>query len=254
MKLLLTEGGNVWDDVGPIKKEYVPGIIQQIQKIMPPGLSIIPHIGSAGFKVESGDMDVFVDAYKAMELFKVTDEKQVKVALKQYLEKKGFTCAQTGRNVHVKMPTPTGVPVQVDIMVIPNADKVAPFHQHGPTGQYTDPAFSGKHLQMMYSSLAKALNLKFSSFEGLLRRRDTNEVVADNKDAVAKILLNPKATAADLNSIKSILRALANDPQKDAKLAQARDDVAKGLMVIPESYVPGTATWFRSLAELVSPK
>lgn len=252
MKYLI-EGGNVWDDVSAIKKEYVPGIIQDIQKLMPDGIKIIPDIGSAGYKVESGDMDVFVNANDLIGPV-IKDEKAARTALKGYIEQQGFTCALSGRNVHVKMPVPDGSFVQVDVMVIPNAPKVAPFHQHGPSGQYNDPSFKGGQLFILYSSIAKALGLKFSPFEGKLISRDTNEVVADDKDAVAKILLNPTATAADLSNVKTIMKALANDPKKDAKLAQAREDAAKGLITLPESIQPGTATWFRQLSSIVSPK
>jgi len=64
-------------------------------------------------------------------------------------------------------------------------------------------------------------------------RRDDNAVVAKDRDDVAKILLNPNATADDLNSVKSILKALANDPERDAKLAQARESAAKGIINLP---------------------
>jgi hypothetical protein len=103
----------------------------------------------------------------------------------------------------------------------------------------------------MYSSLAKALGLKFSPFEGKLVDRATNKVVADNKDAAAKILLNPAATGADMASVKSIMRALANDPRKEEKLAQARVDATKGLINLPESVQPGSAQWFRNLQNLL---
>ena len=149
------------------------------------------------------------------------------------------------------MPVPDGSYVQVDLMVIPGAAKVAPFHQHGPSGQYEDPAFKGGELFILYSSLAKALGLKFSPFEGRLLDRTTNKVVADNKDSVAKILLNPSASAADLVNIKTIMKALAADPQKDAKLAQAREDEKKGLINLPESKQPGSPSWFRTLSEIV---
>lgn len=250
----LTEGGNVFDGVSAIKKEYVPGILNNIQALMPEGISIIPDIGSAGYKVESGDMDVFVDANALAKFFKTPDEKYTRLELKQYLERSGFECALSGRNVHVKMPVPDGTFVQVDLMIIPNAEKVAPFHQHGPSGQYEDPEFKGGQLFILYSSIAKALGLKFSPFEGKLIDRTTNKVVADNKDSVAKILLNKNATAKDLANVGSIMRALAHDPQKDAKLAQAREDAKKGLIKLPESIQLGSPTWFRQLSELVSQK
>jgi len=223
----LTEGGNVFADVGPIKKEYVPGMIQKIRQLLPKSLTMIPNIGSAGFKVESGDMDVFVDASEVMKYFVAKDEKQAKIALKKYVEGKGLQCALSGRNVHVRMPTPEGTFVQVDLMIIPNAVKVAPFHTHGPSGQYDDPEFKGGQLFVMYSSLAKALNLKFSPFEGKLVDRDTNEVVAYNKDDVAKILLYPGATAVDLASVKTIMKALNSDPDREAKLAGWNETMAR---------------------------
>lgn len=251
---MLTEGGNVFPDVTAIKREYVPGIIKKIQSIMPAGVDIIPDIGSAGYKIESGDMDVFVDANAVIDSLRAIDEKSGRIALKNYIEKYGYNCTLSGRNVHVRMPVPDGSFVQVDVMVIPNAVKVAPFHQHGPSGQYNDPSFKGGQLFILYSSIAKALGLKFSPFEGKLINRETNEVVADNKDAVAKILLNPSATAADLSNVNTIMKALANDPKKDAKLAQAREDAKKGLIALPESFQPGSASWFRSLSNLVGPK
>lgn len=232
----LAEGGNVFQDVSPIKKEYVPGIINEIQGMMPDGIKIIPHIGSAGFKVESGDMDVFIDAATLAGYFGTKDEKTTRAAMKKYMEDQfGLQSALSGRNVHVRMPVPDGSYVQVDLMIIPNAERVAPFHQHGPSGQYNDPSFKGGQLFILYSSLAKALGLKFSPFEGLLVDRATNEVVADNKDAVAKILLNPAASAKDLANVNTILAALANDPHKEQKLAQAREDAKKGLITLPES-------------------
>jgi hypothetical protein len=242
----LTEGGNVFDDVTAIKKEYVPGIITKIKSLMPPGIDIIPHIGSAGFKVESGDMDVFVDAAMIAKHFNAPDDKLAKVALKKFIEAKGYQCALSGRNVHVRMPVPGNTFVQVDVMVIPDAARVAPFHQHGDfknnlPGQYADPEFKGGQLFVMYSSLSKALGLKFSPFEGKLVDRATNKVVASDKDSVAKILLNKNATAADL----------AADPARDAKLAQAREDAKKGLINLPESIQPGTTTWFRTMSNLI---
>jgi hypothetical protein len=98
------------------------------------------------------------------------------------------------------------------------------------------------------NSIGKALGLKFDAFSGRLLRRDNNEVVAGpDRDEVAKVLLNPNANGGDLNSVKAILKALAKDPQRDAKLAQARDDAAKGLITMPEPVAEGSPTWFRQM-------
>jgi len=62
-------------------------------------------------------------------------------------------------------------------------------------------------------------NLQFSPDRGLVDR-DTNKVIAINKDDIAKILLGPQATARDLASMSGIRAALAKQPQKLAQLPQ----------------------------------
>jgi hypothetical protein len=64
-------------------------------------------------------------------------------------------------------------------------------------------------------------NLQFSPDRGLVDR-DTNKVIAINKDDIAKILLNPQATARDLASMSGIRAALAKSPNKLAQLPQAQ--------------------------------
>ena len=68
---------------------------------------------------------------------------------------------------------------------------------------------------------------------------------------MAKILLNPQATGNDLNSVKSIMRALENDPMKDEKLAQAREDEIKGLIMLPKKLEEGSPSWFRAMQTLL---
>lgn len=245
----LYEGGNVFGD-GDIPKEYVAGVVNRIQLDLPSGIKAIPDIGSAGYKVASGDMDMFIDYDQLAAKFGVQDEKAAKVALAQFMQAKGYPVKIIGRNVHVGAPyiTPEGKHVvQVDLMVIKNAVKVAPWHQHGPRGMYDDPAFKGGQLFMLYNSIGKFLGLKVDGFAGTVMRRDNNEVVADTRKAAAKLLLGPTAKESDLDSVKSVLTKLKTDPDKEGKLAQARQDVAKGLMTLPEDVHPGTAGWFRNI-------
>lgn len=249
--ITLSEGGNVFPDAVDIKKELAKDLITDIKQLLP-GFTLHFDIGSVGYKIASGDMDVFLDQDEVVAKFKVKDEKAAKQSLSQFIQAKGFETAIKGRNVHVRMPLPDGTAAQVDLMVIPDSAEVAPWHQHGPRGSYDDPSFKGSHIFILMNSIGKALGLKFDAFGGKLMRRDNNEVVARNRDDVAKILLNPTATGNDLNSVKSIMRALANDPNKDAKLAQAREDEAKGLITLGESIVPqvGSTIWFRKISEL----
>ncbi len=251
--MYLYEGGNIFGD-GDIAKEYVKGVVDHVQLDLPSGIKAIPDIGSAGYKVSSGDMDLFIDAAALMQKFGVADDKKAKEALAQFMAAKGYPTKISGRNVHIEVPykTPNGLrKVQVDLMVIADADIVAPWHQHGPRGMYDQPGFKGSHNFMLMSSIAKHLGLKFDPFGAKLINRDTNEVVGRTRKEVAKILLGPKAKEDDLNSVASMMKALASDPDREGKLAQARQDQAKGLITLPEDNAPGSAAWFRKMGTML---
>lgn len=247
----LYEGGNIFGD-GDIPKENVPNIVNHVQLDLPSGIKAIPDIGSAGYKVIAGDMDLFIDADTLAKKFDVADEKSAKLALEQFLKAKGYKTKISGRNVHIEVPYQTSKgnrAAQVDLMVIKDAARVADWHQHGPRGMYDDPGFKASHLFILLNSIAKFHGLKVDAFAGTVMRRDNNEVVANNRDKAAKLLLNPKAKASDLNSVATVMAALKTDPDKEGKLAQARQDVAKGVLSLPEEAQPGTATWFRNITD-----
>lgn len=266
--MLLIEGGNAISESNRVNKEDVPGIVAAAKALAPKQLlkNLQADIGSAGYKLDSGDIDLMVEAVDVIALFKTQGEKDpVKVAKKKfekYFMDKGVRVNVNGRNVSIGVPyrekqSQQERLAQVDFMVIHDTHLVAPYHQHGPRGMYDqEPDFKGEPIFIVMNSIGKYLGLKFDPFGAKLMKRDDNTVVARDRDAVAKILLNPKATGDDLNSVRTIFRALANDPKKEEKLAQARQDAAdpKRGITLPESYQPGTATWFRSLANLVSPK
>jgi hypothetical protein len=251
--MYLYEGGNVFDNTSAVARENVATIVAMVKRELPSALqkNAIPDIGSAGYRVESGDIDLFVDAKAAIKNFGVEDEKQAKQALAHYFQAKGYAVRVMGRNVHVDMPYKIAngkqLYAQVDLMVIPDAKRVADWHQHGPRGMYDDPNFKANQLYILLNSIAKFLGLKVDAFGGTVMRRDDNSVIADTREAAAKVLLNPGAHAADLNSVSTVLRALASDPDKDGKLAQARQDQAKGLLTLPEDVTPGSAAWFRKM-------
>jgi hypothetical protein len=251
--MYLYEGGNVFDNTSDVAKDNVAAVVDAIKRDLPSSLqkSVMADIGSAGYKVESGDIDLFLDATATMKNFGVEDEKQAKQALAQYYQAKGYGVKVSGRNVHVSVPYKTAdgktLHAQVDLMVIADAKRVADWHQHGPRGSYDDPNFKANQLYILLNSIGKAVGVKVDAFGGTVMRRDDNTVVADNREAAAKLLLNPGAHAADLNSVASVMAALANDPDKEAKLAQARQDQAKGLLTLPEDITPGTAAWFRKM-------
>jgi hypothetical protein len=252
----LLEGGNAIPTSIPVAKNDVADIVSAAKKSLPSELikRIQTDIGSAGYKVESGDIDLMVEAEDVVALFQTQDEKNpvlaAKKALEAYFRGKGIEAKTNGNNVSIGIPYKNAV-AQVDVMVIHDAAIVAPYHQHGPRGSYADPDFKGQPIFILMNSIGKALGYKFDAFGAKLMRRDDNTVVARDRDSVAKALLNPKAAGEDLDSVKSILRALENDPMKDAKLAQAREDEAKGLITLPKKIEEGTANWFRQMQSIL---
>lgn len=257
---LIKEGGNAIPSSTPVKKDDVKTVVDLAKKFLPAELikGLQVDIGSAGYKIESGDIDVMVEAEDVVNLFKTQDSKdpvkEAKQKLKAYFEGKGVEANVNGRNVSIGVVYTDSASgqkrtAQVDVMVIHEAGLVAPWHQHGLRGMYDDPEFKGSEAFMLISSIAKHLGLKFDAFGAKLLRRDNNDVVGRTRKQVAKILLGPKAREEDLNSVKSMLRALESDPDREGKLAQARQDAAKGLMRLPEQALPGTAQWFRQITD-----
>ena len=255
--MYLYEGGNVFDNTTDVARENVAAVVDTVKRELPSSLQrqVMADIGSAGFKVQSGDIDLFLDEKSLLKNFGLEDVKQAKQALAQYFQAKGYAVKLSGRNVHVDVPYKDAsgktLYAQVDLMVIADAKRVADWHQHGPRGSYEDPNFKANQLYILLNSIGKFLGLKVDAFGGTVMRRDDNSVVADTREAAAKVLLNPGAHAADLNSVSSVLRALASDPDREGKLAQAKQDQAKGLLTLPEDVAPGTAAWFRKLGHIV---
>ena len=231
MMQLLKEGGNAIPTSIPVDKADVKEVVKSAIKALPKELrdQIQINIGSSGYKAQSGDIDIFVDEEAVIDYFGAKEAKDAKKSMQKYFQDHGLESVVSGRNVHIGVPY-KDASAQVDFMVIRDASTVAPWHQHGPRKSYEDPEFKGSDIFVVISSIAKSLGLKFDPFGAKLVNRETGELVARDRDSVAKILLNPKATGDDLNSVKSILKALENDPKRDEKLAQAKGDEEKGLV------------------------
>ena len=100
--MYLYEGGNVFDNTSDVAKENVAAVVDTIRRELPSGLQkkIIADIGSAGYKVQSGDIDLFLDQAATVKNFGVADEKQAKQALAQYFQAKGSAAqVMVGSNV-----------------------------------------------------------------------------------------------------------------------------------------------------------
>jgi hypothetical protein len=87
------------------------------------------------------------------------------------------------------------------------------------------------------NSLAKSMGYKLNQVSGIADRV-TNELVTNNPDEVAKLLLNKRATRQDLASVESILQAISTDPQRDAKLADFKQHMEREGLPFMESETP----------------
>lgn len=262
----LFEGGNAIANSESVNKDDVKSVVDIAKRQLPKELlkNLAIDIGSAGFKnIPAGDIDLMIEASDLIELFKTHGDAKdptlaAKKSLEEYFRAKGIDAVTKGRNVHIGIPykqksTNQVKIAQVDVMVIDDVKMVAPWHQHGPRGMYADPEFSGSAIFILISSIAKPLGLKFDPFGAKLVDRQTGKVVARTRDQVAKALFNPvpKEKGDALNSVKSIMKALEKDPDRELKLAQAREDANKGVIKLPESIDPGSPAWFRKLSKLV---
>jgi hypothetical protein len=211
---MLSEGGNVF------KNQQGQPITQRINQTdikptlawldeMLPGLDLQDNmIGSTGLKPDSGDIDVAVDANK------VTKE-QLIYRLSQWAESHGFDpkdwVRKSGISVHFLTPI-TGNPdrgyVQTDFMFMTKPD----------WSKFILRGVNAKDRNILINSIAKSMGYKLNQSAGIADRA-TNQVISDDPDEIAKMLLNRKATRDDLLTVESVLKALESDPRREEKLA-----------------------------------
>ena len=203
-------------------------------------------------KIDSGDVDVFVDTDKikaALGLSAEADDKAVRQALAKHMSAQ-FPTLQIGKNVHVGLPTGheiDGLPTyfQVDLMTMKHAHDIGQHHEHDYSVK--DTPYKGVDQQLALSSLVNSIpghpprTFQYDGFGGALKNRATGEVISHNIEEIAKLVLGPNATADDLGNAESIIAAVGgvNSP----RLAQFRDDMAKKGMNLAE----GTVDWFKSI-------
>ena len=228
----ISEGGKIFPDVTPFKKEQYPLILKNLRTIFPPTIKLTP-VGSAGHKNQSSDMDIMVNSTEVMNYFGVNNEKDARNELKNYFIKKGYQSILSGTNVHVRIPINNEF-VQIDIMFVDNPDNISQFHQH----DYSNSKYKGSDKQIVISSLAKETKTSqhpngfiWSAFQGL-KDRDTKQLVTSDINVIAKLLIAPDAISSDMRSVESILDKLSPE-DKERKLTDARKTLAsKGVYIV----------------------
>ena len=234
--MILKEGGNIFkDDSGTpvtvrISRKDVDPTLQWLEKIT--GLNHVDNkLGSTGIKDTSGDLDVAVDIGQVDK----TDLANKLIAWKTKNHPDDDTrawVAKSGISVHFKTPingNPNNGYVQTDLMFgNPDAMKFA----FKGTGDGT--VYKGAHRAIMIASMAKARGFKWSPGKGLIDR-ETNEFVTGAPDEVAKELMGPGATRADMDSVETIVKKIKTSPDFEALTADAFANFEKQGLPIPES-------------------
>ena len=217
--MTLTEGGNIFQGTSDFDHKIIPDMMKQINSVMTKtGVKALP-IGSGATPTPgkiSGDLDMIADAGKLIDHFGVKDVKTAKVELEKLFQAAGFETKKTGQIVHVKTNV-GGTGQQVDIMVVDNGETAQKFHVHDIP---KDSKYKGVHKQIAIAYLAKEKGFKWSPYKGLVDR-ETNELVSNELDQIAKQIIGPNASAKDLGSLESIMAAMPDD-QADKMLTDIK--------------------------------
>ena len=226
MKIL--EGGNVF------KNQHGQALTQRINQTdvkptlawleeMLPGLDLQNNtLGSTGIKDTSGDLDIAVDANRV-------SKEQLVAQLSQWAASHGFKpedyVKKSGSAVHFKTPingNPNQGYVQTDFMFMNDV----PWSKFVLGAMPLDSKYKGRERNVLMNSIAKSMGFKLNQNAGIADRA-TNQLITNDPDKVAKMLLNRTATRQDLASVESILQALSTDPRRDTKLADFKQHMER---------------------------
>ena len=240
----LLEGGNVFKnaDGTPVTQRInladIPGTVAWLEMITGLDLTLekdtqgVPHkwLGSTGRKADSGDMDLAVDANEIT-------KPELKAILDAWATKNKQDPKQwvrlTGEAVHFKTPIqgdPRRGYVQTDFMFMPDMNWGTFW-----LGGVSDSSYKGMYRNVLMSSIAKSLGLKASA-KGIISRQTEKPITMD-PDQAAGLLLGPNYNRSQLSSVENIYKALAMDPERDAKLADFREYLSKAGIQEPDMTV-----------------
>ena len=226
MKIL--EGGNVFKNLDGqaltqrINQTDVKPTLAWLEEMLP-GLDLQNNtLGSTGIKDTSGDLDIAVDANRV-------SKEQLEHRLKSWAVANGFKpedyVRKSGSAVHFKTPIdgrPDRGYVQTDFMFM----KDVPWSKFVLGAMPADSKYKGRERNVLMNSIAKSMGYKLNQNSGIADRT-TNDLITNNPDEVAKLLLNRTATRQDLASVETILQALSTDPKRDAKLADFKQHMER---------------------------
>lgn len=210
--------GNAISNAKPIKKQDYQLLVSTLKTILPNELHLYPF-GSAGKKDISGDVDFFISAVELLSLFPSHRDGSLlesRKLLQEFFISNGLQSTRTGVSVHVGIPLYDDI-IQVDLTVIYNPEQISHLHDH----VYESDTVKGKTIVSIWCDLANLTsdNLMISPYAGLLYR-DTRELISNDPDVIAKIIISPTATAYDMRSPSRLLNSIKNNPIKFTHIQQ----------------------------------
>jgi hypothetical protein len=191
-------------------------------------------------KNSSGDLDLNTDLNKV-------SKQDIIAKLSAWLKSQGVPEAEimnqgtkksdgwikdAGDQVHFRTPingSDKNGFVQTDFMFTDNP-KFQQGSKRGGTEQY-----SGKDRMMVLASVARGRGLKFSPKFGVVDPNKGDEVVANDWDEIAKILLGNTATEKDTRTVESILAVIKRLPEYEDLIGPARESLAKDGKELPSA-------------------
>jgi hypothetical protein len=256
------KGSKIFGDTVPFQKKYADELRAKMDKYLGQlGLQSV-GVGSTSDPDRdpeelASDLDTMVDLDDIIQALDVqpnpadkkdTVEKAARRALSDALQQMGLQTSQAGVNVFVRLPYGPNAH-QVDLECIRKVGKVSRYHQHRiPRGS----PYKGVSKQLMIASLAKQKGYVYSAWEGLYARTPENkkgELVADDWDEIAQVLLGPNASGDNLGSVEAIMKSLPAE-QAQALLAHVQQDknwVEKNRVAVQEDAL----VWFKNISQKI---
>ena len=232
--MIVNEGGNVFkDEQGePLTQRINLADIEPTVRWLE-GITDLPlldnMLGTTGLKPTSGDLDLAVDSNQVNK-----DEffQRLTGMIQQQGQDPRSWVRKSGTAVHLLTPIggrPNRGFVQTDFMFLPKPEFSKWILRSDPASQY-----KGATRNILINSMAKSLGYKLNQIAGIANRT-SNELITDDPDRIAQMLLNPRASRDDLVSVERIMAALKNDPRRDEKLADFRDHMQRAGTPLDES-------------------
>lgn len=248
--MILIEGGNVFKDeqgqplTQRINLADIRPTVAWLETIT--DLPLLDNmLGTTGLKPTSGDLDLAIDSTQV-------DKEQFFQKLSSMVQQRGEDprrwVRKSGTAVHVLTPIGGRAGqgfVQTDFMFLPKPEFSKWILRSDPQSDY-----KGATRNILINSMAKSLGYKLNQIAGIADR-DTNELISDDPDAIAKMLLSPAATREDLASVERILAALKTDPKREQKLADFRDHMQRAGTPLDESMGYTDVNWMARLRDRI---